>query len=246
MLHTGLKKPLHCYGPDHELVYVLFTPAASPAPQVLTEAQGVTAVTRTGPGAFTLTFCRKPYAILPVSAEAIENDTTVRHQARVESTNAAAGTAAVTHKVTTFAAEASAVVVKGRLPDVAAVDAATSNRSYATSPVAGTLVKAQAQVVSGGPLNADAIVTNKIGGVAITGGAITLPNTSAVGTVVAVTPSAANVVAVGSIITGETDGGGSTTAAVDMTYTIQADAETPVGSDTVDALFFAFLLRVAA
>lgn len=238
-------KNLVCYGPEHKVAYVRWAPSGA-ATQTLTEAQGVRSVTRSGAGAYTINFAEAVKAVIPVCALPIEDDTTVRHQVRVESTSASAGTATVTHKVLAFAGEADMVTVKGRLPDVSAADAATSNRAYAASPVAGTITKIQAQVVSGGPLNADAIVTNNIAGTPITTGAITLPNTSAVGTVVAVTPSAANTVAVGDILTGVTDAGGSTSAGVDVTYTIQAStAATPAGSDTVDELCFAFLLRVA-
>lgn len=135
------------------------------------------------------------------------------------------------------------ITVKGRLTDVAAADADTSNRAYATSPVAGTITKIQAQVVSGGPLNAAAVITNNIGGVAITTGAITIPDTTAVGVVTAVTPTGANTVAVGSILTGVTDAAGSTTAAVDVLYTI---APTSLAvEDVVDEISFIAIVELA-
>lgn len=107
MLHTGLKKWLWCYGPDTELCYVRFTPSGSTGAQTLTEAQGVTGVNCTAAGAYTITFAKKPQCIIPIAAREIENDTTHYHVVRVESTNASAGTAAVTHKSVAFASVAS-------------------------------------------------------------------------------------------------------------------------------------------
>jgi len=234
MAASQFKKLSRAFGPQLDIAYVRWAPSSS-ATQTLTEAYGITSITRNSIGNYTINLANGCKA-LTAHVSVIENDTTVRHQARVESSSASAGTVTISHKVTTFASEASAVAVKARLTDVSAPDASTSNRAYATSPVAGTITKIQAQVVSGGPLNGDAVVTNNIGGVAITTGAITLPNTSAVGTVVAVTPTAANTVAVGDILTGVTDGGGSTTAAADITYFIQSTANAPAGSDTVDEL----------
>lgn len=128
------------------------------------------------------------------------------------------------------------VTVRGRLADVAAADAATTNRAYAAAPIAGTVLLAQAQIVSGGPLNAAAVVTTNINGTPITTGAITLPDTSAVGTVVGVSPSAANTVAIGDILTGVTDAGGSTSAAVDVIFTIMPTA--PAVEDVIDEITF--------
>lgn len=238
------KKMIRAYGPQVDVAYVRWAPSSA-ATQTLTEAHGVSSVTRNSIGNYTINLSETCKALTAFAAP-IENDTTVGHQVRVESSVAASGTVTVSHKIKTFASEASAVVVKSRLTDVSAPDAATSNRAYATAPVAGLITKIQAQVISGGPLNGDAIVTNNIAGVAITTGAITLPNTSAVGVVVAVTPTAANTVAVGDILTGVTDGGGSTTAAADITYTIQATAATPTGSDTVDELECVIFMRKVA
>lgn len=106
MTNTRLLKMLRCYGPDHVLAYVRWAPSGS-ATQTLTEAQGVSSVTRTGAGAYTITFAVKPKAIIPLSADEIENDTTTYHFARVESTSATAGTATVTHKSVAFASVAS-------------------------------------------------------------------------------------------------------------------------------------------
>jgi hypothetical protein len=47
MLHTGLKKLCHVFGPETDLSWVRWTPS-SDATQTLTEAHGVSSVTRTG------------------------------------------------------------------------------------------------------------------------------------------------------------------------------------------------------
>lgn len=103
MLHQGNRHPLQVYGPPHDLCYVRFTPNGSTGLQTITEGQGITAVNCTAAGLFTLTFAKKSQAIIPVSAQVIENDTTTYHFARVESTSASAGTAAVSHKSVAFA-----------------------------------------------------------------------------------------------------------------------------------------------
>lgn len=242
MGYDQYKTPIEAWGPDVKVARVRWAPSSAAA-QVLTEAQGVTGVSRSGIGAYTIQLQDTNVKDLECIVGYIENEATIRHHVRVESQDIAAGTIAVSHKVATFGAE-SVVTVKGRLPDVSAPDADVSNRAYATAPQAGTITKIQAQIVSGGPLNAAAIVTNKINGTNITTGAITLPDTSAVGTTVAVTPTAANIVAVGDTLTGVTDGGGSTAAAVDVTYTIQGTGTVPAGSDTVDQMYAVIFYRI--
>lgn len=106
MTNNGLLKRLRCYGPDHVLCYVRWAPS-SDSTQTLTEAQGVTGVTRSGAGAYTIAFSRIPKAIIPISHEVVENDTTTYHFARVESTSVSAGTATVSHKSVAFASVAS-------------------------------------------------------------------------------------------------------------------------------------------
>jgi hypothetical protein len=240
-----LKKPLQSIGPEVRMARFRFTPAASPALQTLSEGKGVASVTRTGAGAWTVQLDDTKVKDLECFVGCIENDTTVMHQVRVESQSASAGTIAISHKALTFASAASLVVVDGTITDVAAADAATSNRAYAIAPVAGTVTRVAAQIQSGGPLNAAAVVTTNINGTPITGGAVTIPDTTAVGVVTAVTPSAANTVAVGDVLTGVTDAAGSTTAAVEVQWTIQATtAATPAGSDTVDQIFGVVFYRV--
>lgn len=240
-----LKHPLRAWGPETRMARVRFTPAASPAAQTLTEAVGVASVTRTGAGAYTIQLKDTKVKDLECLVGCVENDTTVHHQVRVESQSASAGTVAISHKTLTFASAASLVVVDGTIADVAAADAATTNRAYAIAPVAGTVTRVATQLQSGGPLNAAAVVTTNINGTPITGGAVTIPDTTAVGVVTAVTPSAANTVAVGDVLTGVTDAGGSTSAACEVQWTIQATtAATPAGSDTVDQLFAVIFYRV--
>lgn len=211
--------------------------AASPTTYKLDP--GVT-VARSGEGVWVVTLPRPIGGYKAILCQATDNDGNAHDLAYTS--DVSARTVTITHRTATQAVASThthLVTVKGRLPDVSAADAATSNRAYATSPVAGTVSKIQAQIVSGGALDADAIVTNNIGGVAITTGAITLPNTSAVGTVVAVTPTAANTVAVGSILTGVTDAGGGTSAAVDITYSITvAGAAGLAAEDVIDEISF--------
>lgn len=200
---------------------------------------GVT-VARSGEGVWVVTLPRPIGGYKAILCQATDDDGNAHDLAYTSSV--ANRTVTITHRTATQAVASThshVVVVKGRLPDVAAADADTSNRAYSTAPVAGTVSKIQAQIISGGPLNAAAIVTNKINGSNITTGAITLPDTSAVGTVVAVTPTAANTVAVGDILTGVTDAGGSTTAAVDLYYTITiAGAAGLAAEDVIDEISF--------
>lgn len=148
----------------------------------------------------------------------------------------------LTHRTAAYTTLGS-VRAESRLADVSAADAATTNRAYTAANVAGIITKIQAQIVTGGPLNAAAVVTCNINGTPITTGAITLPDTSAVGTVVAVTPTAARTVAVGDILTGVTDAGGSTSAAVDVIYTI---APTSLAAeDLIDEINFIAVVEMS-
>lgn len=106
MQHLHLSKPLDCYGPDHVVAYVRWSPSGD-ATQTLTEAEGVRSVTRSGAGAYTINFAIKAKSIQALKPAEIENDTTHYHFPRVESTDAAAGTATVTHKSVAFASVAS-------------------------------------------------------------------------------------------------------------------------------------------
>jgi len=97
----NLKKLLKVYGPDHEVAYVRWAPSSS-STQTLTEARGITSVTRSGAGAYTVNVARKCRNLVAL-IQVVENNTTHYHFARIESTSAAAGTVAVSHKSVAFA-----------------------------------------------------------------------------------------------------------------------------------------------
>lgn len=236
--NSQFKVPTENFGPRGALAWARWTPSGS-ATQTLTESQGISSITRTGAGAYTVNFCMAPLAIIPIGCGPVENDTTVRHAVRVESTSATAGTASLSHKITTFATEGSLVTEGIMLADVSAPSSA-----YLQAPCAGTITKIYA-TLQGAITVADSAVTTSIGGVAITGGAMTIAQAgSAAGTKFSATPSAANTVAAGDLITVTTDGGSTTTAGLDVRFVIQATASTPAGSDTVDELYCAFFLRL--
>lgn len=106
MQQNTLKKYLKAYGPDSAIAYVRWAPSAS-ATQTLTDALGVSSVTRSGAGDYTINFSAVPKAIAVLAAEAIDNGTTVYNFVRVESTSATAGTATVSHRSVAFASVAS-------------------------------------------------------------------------------------------------------------------------------------------
>lgn len=197
-------------------------------------------VSRTGEGLHVVTLPAPMKQFKSVIVQATDNDGNAHDVAYA--LDASARTITITHRTAAITTLGS-VAVKARLTDVAAADADTSNRAYATAPIAGVITKIQAQVISGGPLNAAAVVTCNINGTPITTGAITIPDTTAVGVVTAVTPTAARTVAVGDILTGVTDAGGSTTAAVDLTFTI---APTSLAAeDVIDEISFIAIVETA-
>lgn len=113
MISTVAKELVRAYGPDTVLAWVRWTPSGS-ATQTITgssaEACGVKSVTRSGAGAYLITFSEKPKFIVPLCAECVENDTTTYHFVRVESTSVPASgpaTATVSHKSVAFASVAS-------------------------------------------------------------------------------------------------------------------------------------------
>lgn len=113
MISNVMKEWVRAYGPDTVLAYVRWTPSGS-ATQTITgasaEACGVKSVTRSGAGAYVITFADKPKFIIPIGAEYVENDTTTYHFARVESTSiptSGPATATVSHKSVAFASVAS-------------------------------------------------------------------------------------------------------------------------------------------
>lgn len=121
-----------------------------------------------------------------------------------------------------LAADTHVEVVVGPLPrrmetihcpvaDVAAV----ADSLIRKAPFAG-LITRSFSVLQGGAIDGDAILTPKIGGVAITGGALTLTAAgSAAGDLDETYPTAANVVAKDDTLVFSSDGGGSASRAVD-------------------------------
>lgn len=94
------------------------------------------------------------------------------------------------------------IYLTGQITDVSA-----AGLVYFASPVVGDVTKITT-VLEGAISAGDAAITSEIGGVAITGGALTVANAaSAAGDVDTATPTAANTVAVGSDISVITDGG---------------------------------------
>lgn len=99
-------KELQCFGPQHRLAYVRWAPSNA-ATQTLTEAVGVTSVTRSAAGAYTINFVHAAKAVIPLHRGEVENDATTYHFVRVESTDAANANAVVSHKSVVFASVAS-------------------------------------------------------------------------------------------------------------------------------------------
>jgi len=100
-------------------------------------------------------------------------------------------------------------------------DISTAGQSYVVAPMAGK-VKEIYSVINGAIGTANAVLTPKIGGTAITNGAITVAFTSsAAGDVDSSTPSAANDVLAGQAIEIETDGASTNTVKAVITIVIQ-------------------------
>jgi hypothetical protein len=99
-------------------------------------------------------------------------------------------------------------------------DISTAGQIYVVSPVAGTITKIYS-VINGAIATANSILTPKIAGTAITGGAITVAfSGSAAGDVDSSTPTAANAINAGQAIEIETDGGSANTVEVVLTIEI--------------------------
>jgi hypothetical protein len=99
-------------------------------------------------------------------------------------------------------------------------DISTAGQIYVVSPVAGTITKIYS-VINGAIATANSILTPKIAGTAITGGAITVAfSGSAAGDVDSSTPTAANAITAGAAIEIETDGGSANTVEVVLTIEI--------------------------
>lgn len=97
---------------------------------------------------------------------------------------------------------------------------AAAGQSYVIVPWQCTIEKIYA---AAGAANAttDTILTAKIGGVAVTGGSLTIPLAAAAGDSVAATPTAANAVSASGAIEIETDGAGSSVMPVGVTIVLK-------------------------
>lgn len=116
--------------------------------------------------------------------------------------------------VTVQAMDDQKVYLTGRIADIS-----TAGQVYLVSPVAGKVTSIRS-VIAGAIATADADLTGKINGSAITGGVITVAASgSAAGDTDSVTPTAANTVAVGDNIEIETDG--ASTNAVECTVVVE-------------------------
>lgn len=99
-------------------------------------------------------------------------------------------------------------------------DISTAGQIYVVSPVAGTISKIYS-VINGAIATANAALTPKIAGTAITDGAITVAfSGSAAGDVDSSTPSALNTITAGAAIEIETDGASTNTVEVVLTIEI--------------------------
>ena len=97
---------------------------------------------------------------------------------------------------------------------------AAADQIYVSVPWQCTVEKIYA-AVSAANGTTDTILTAKIGGTAITAGALTIPDTAAIADIVSTTPTAANAVSAGGAVEIETDGGGSTVMPVGITLVLK-------------------------
>lgn len=103
----------------------------------------------------------------------------------------------------------------------ALTDISTASSAYVVAPFAGTITKIYS-VIDAAITGANATITPSIGGVSITGGAITIAQSgSAAGDVDSCTPSAANTVNAGQAIKIESDGASTNTCKAEFTIVIQ-------------------------
>jgi hypothetical protein len=108
-------------------------------------------------------------------------------------------------------------------------EVSTAASVWVVAPVACTFTKAYG-VLNAAITVADAIITSEIGGTLVTGGGVTVANSgSAAGTVVTITPTAANTLTAGQALEIITDGASTTTSRV--TWTVEFTPTTPTDSD---------------
>lgn len=100
-------------------------------------------------------------------------------------------------------------------------DVSTASTVYIPCPVAGTITEIMS-VIDGAISTADANITSRINGVAITNGGLTIANaSSAAGDIDTATPTALNTVADGDYISIETDGASTGTVKATFVITIR-------------------------
>lgn len=115
----------------------------------------------------------------------------------------------------TAATRAGKVYINGVIDDVS-----TAASFWVPVPVAGTITRIDS-VINGAIATADAALTFEIGGVAVTGGAITVAYSgSAAGDVDTATPTAANTLAAGGSIECITDGASTNTIKAELVFEI--------------------------
>jgi len=99
-------------------------------------------------------------------------------------------------------------------------DISTAGQIYVVSPIAGT-ISAIYSVINGTIATADAVLTAKIAGTAVTNGVITIEDSGSVaGDVDSAAPTALNTVAIGDAIEVETSGASTNTVEVVLTIVI--------------------------
>jgi hypothetical protein len=220
------KKPGKVYGPQHVIARARWAPSGS-ATQTLTEAMGISSITRNSAGNYTVTLS-ETQKDFDVYVGLVENESAF-HRVRVSSINQSAGTFVVIHETYT----APAMTVSAIIPDVS-----TASSVYVTAPMAGTVSYITSAL--GGPITvANSVVTSAIqpaaggGFSAITNGTLTIAYSgSAAGDSDSATPTAANTVALGDTIRFTTDGGSTDAQTLKITAVITASG----ASDSCDQL----------
>lgn len=110
--------------------------------------------------------------------------------------------------------------IKKQFLNVRLTDVSTASSCYVVSPVAGNITKIYS-VINGTIATANSVITSSINGAAITGGSLTIAfSGSAAGDIDSATPTAANTVAAGDLITLTTDGASSNTVNAEFTIEI--------------------------
>lgn len=104
--HKGIKHQVLCNGAQSKLAYVRWAPTSDDV-QTITDAQGITGVSRTSIGLYVITFASKPAVIIPLGATYVDNGATLWVEVRVKSTSATAGTATVNLSTVAYASVAS-------------------------------------------------------------------------------------------------------------------------------------------